>query len=98
MTNTIPTVAEQVELATRVHAAIGGSVEIAGRWYRVVRYHYEIRFFGQAKFQGEIPADAHVICLRGDLAKAQVIPGYNDRKLAATCEAIVAGVLARMSA
>lgn len=93
--NTIPTVAEQVELATRAHASIGNNVIIAGRWYRVVRFHYEIRFFGQAKFQGENPASAHVACLRADVIKAQVLPcEYQDRELAARCEKIVAHAVA----
>ena len=94
MTNTIPTVAAQVELATRAHAALGGRVVIDGRSFRVVRWHYEIRFFGQAKFQGEIAPDAHVACLRSDLAVAQTLPGESqDRRLAAQCAALVASVL-----
>ncbi len=90
-------VAEQVELATRVHAVLGGRLEIGDRWFRVVRFHNEIRFFGASKFQGENGPDAHVAIHRADLARAQTLPcEFQDRKLAATCEAIVTGALTRI--
>lgn len=97
MTNTnIPTVAQQVELATRAHANIGSHVELDGRRFRVVRFHYEIRFFGVAKFQGENGPDAHVAVLRSDVVVPQTLPcEYQDRKLAARCAEIVRAALLR---
>lgn len=60
------------------------------------RIHNEIRFFGYSRFDREIAPSAHVAVLRSDLCKAQTLPcEYQDRKLAARCEQIVASALAR---
>lgn len=97
METTIPTMAEQMELAALVIANLAPELEIDGRRYRVVQVHNDIRFLGRSKFQGEIAPSAHIAVLRSDLCKAQTLPcEYQDRKLAARCEQIVAGVLARL--
>lgn len=94
MTNTIPTIAEQVALATEAHARIGNHVDIDGRQFRVVRFHYDVRFLERNARHG-VGSDAHVACLRRDLARAGTLPGgFQDRELAAKCERIVAAALA----
>lgn len=93
---TIPTTAEQMELATRA-AAIGSYKEVDGITYRVVAIQTEVRFFQYSgfRFQGEIGRSAHVRVLRADLAKydAHLPGGHVDHKLGERAQAIVAAAL-----
>lgn len=97
MTNTIPSMAEQMEMAARAAAKLGGYVEIDGITYRAVVCQAEVRFFQYSgRLQGEVGRSAHVRVLRADLVKYdRYLPGgYVDHKLGARAEAIVAAALA----
>ena len=92
MSVVIPSYAEQVELAIQALASIGRRVIVSGRGYLVSRHGNEIRFHGQAKFEGEVPASAYVQCLRADVVLSSSPGAYPDKVLAAQCERIVAHV------
>lgn len=83
----IPTTAEQMELAARAATTIGAYKEVDGITYRVVAIGTEVRFFqyGGFRFQGEIGRSAHVSVLRADLAKYdRYLPGgHVDHQLGA---------------
>lgn len=94
-TTTIPTYAEQTEIAIRAHAVVGTRVTVAGRTYRVSRFGCELRFHGEEKYRGENPAGAIVACLRTDLAVGGCFAGgFRDLALEAACAAVVTAALA----
>lgn len=97
MTNTMPTVAELVAVAERAYKMIGTEVLLAGRWYRVVRYHTELRFFQTSGLiQGEIPRSTHVEIVTPTKARVPAgIPGRvgSDAELEARATAMVMAAL-----
>lgn len=90
----LPSLAEQTALAAEVLKFIGPAVKFDDRWFRVVQFSNELRFFEQNARWGGPGRSAHVQILRADLVKAAILPGgCQDRVLDNWCVRVTRAAL-----